>query len=137
MPLENKTIMLIEDDEIDIQAVKRIFKDLKIKNILEVAKDGEEAFQFLMQHKSNVPALILVDINMPKTNGVEFLKSIKQRAEFKKIPVVVLTTSNAASDVLRSYECGAAGYLIKDMDYQKFVNVMNTLFSYWNVCELP
>jgi CheY-like chemotaxis protein len=102
-----------------------------------VAKDADEALRYLAQHSNDIPGLILLDINMPKTNGIEFLLMIKNSSNFKKIPVVVLTTSNAAQDVLRSYESGAAGYLIKDMDYHKFVHVMNALISYWNVCELP
>jgi len=137
MPLQNKTIMLIEDDEVDAQAIKRIFKELNLKNNLDVAKDGEEAIRYLTQHLSNLPGLILLDINMPKTNGVEFLNFIKITPEFRKIPIVVLTTSNAAQDVLHAYESGAAGYLIKEMDYHKFVNVMCAAISYWNVCELP
>lgn len=137
MFLKNKAIMLIEDDDVDAQAVKRVFKDLEIMNTVKVVKDGEAALDLLDHQEGDLPGLILLDINMPKMNGIEFLKKLKQNHKYKRIPAVVLTTSKADQDILRGYEEGAAGYLIKDIDYPKFIDTLRAIVVYWDKCENP
>jgi CheY-like chemotaxis protein len=131
-----KKIMLIEDDEIDVMTVKRALKELNVENPLVVASNGEEALKMLQEY-SYKPFIIILDLNMPRMNGLEFLKIIKNDEDFKKIPAVVLTTSKEEQDIFESYKLGVAGYIIKPVDYSKFVDALRTLNLYWNLCNVP
>lgn len=131
-----KRIMLIEDDDIDVMTVKRALKELKVENPLIVASNGEEALQML-KDEQNRPFIIILDLNMPRMNGLEFLKIIKSDENFKMIPTVILTTSKEEQDVFESYKLGVAGYILKPVDYSKFVDALRTLNLYWNLCKLP
>jgi len=133
----NKPILLVEDDRVDAMTVKRALKDVKVSNPLFVVGNGEEALQFLEEHKNELPGIILLDLNMPKMNGLEFLKNIKQNDSFKRIPVIVLTTSSTDQDKLDSFNLSVAGYMIKPVDYIQFVETMKTIKMYWTLCELP
>jgi CheY-like chemotaxis protein len=132
-----KPILLVEDDNVDVMTVKRALKDLKVTNQLVPAGDGEEAIEYLRGHGNTKPCVILLDLNMPKMNGSEFLQTVKADKELKEIPVVVLTTSNSEQDIVKSFEFGAAGYMVKSVDYNKFMETIRTIDLYWTLSELP
>ena len=111
---------------------QRSFKNLNIKNPLRVACNGEEGLH-LIQNTTETPCLIILDINMSKMNGIEFLKIIKADPNFKTIPVVILTTSNDENDKSICYSYGAAGYIIKPIDYNEFQEAIRTFNNYWNI----
>jgi CheY-like chemotaxis protein len=133
----NKPILLVEDDLVDQMTVKRSLKELNVSNRLVIANNGEEALFYLNDGKYQKPAIILLDINMPKMNGLEFLEIVKNDDELKKIPVIVLSTSKADSDRIDSFNLGVAGYMVKPVDYKKFVDVIKTIHMYWKLSELP
>ncbi len=132
-----KPILLVEDDKVDAMTVKRALKDIKVTNELIHAVNGEEALEYLRGQGNQKPCIILLDLNMPKMNGVEFLKIVKADEELKKIPVVVLTTSKDEQDVIESFKLSVAGYIVKPADYKKFVEAVRTLELYWTLSELP
>jgi len=133
----SKPILLIEDDQVDAMTVKRALKDINVTNKLDIAKNGEEALTFLKNPEKKKPSIILLDLNMPKMNGIEFLKIVKKNDSLKKIPVVVLTTSKEDKDKVDSFNLGVAGYMLKPVGYLKFVEVVRTINLYWTLSELP
>jgi len=133
----NKPILLVEDDRIDVMTIKRALKEINVMNWLEVAGNGEEALVFLKNPENEKPCIILLDINMPRMNGIEFLCVIKQDKILKRIPVVVLTTSQEEQDRVDSFDLGVAGYMIKPVDYGQFVEAMRTINLYWTLSEFP
>ena len=133
----SKPILLIEDDDVDVMTVKRAIRDLKVTNQLVSIGDGEEAIEYLRTQSATKPCIILLDLNMPKMDGAEFLKIVKADKALKKIPVVILTTSNSERDVIESFERGAAGYMVKSVDYEKFVETIRAIDLYWTVSKLP
>ncbi len=132
----NRPVLLVEDDTVDAMTVMRSFKELSITNNVEHKLNGVEALDYI-KSAENKPCLILLDINMPKMNGIEFLENLKKDEELRKIPVVMLTTSNDDKDKLESYNLGVAGYMLKPVDYQQFVQVMRSVNMYWTLSELP
>jgi len=132
-----KPILLVEDDQVDAMTVKRALKDINVTNSLDIVNDGEEALTFLKNPENEKPGIILLDLNMPKMNGIEFLKIAKKDESLKKIPVVVLTTSKEDQDKVDSFNLGVAGYMIKPVDYRKFVEVVKTIDIYWTLSEVP
>ena len=130
-------ILLVEDDQVDAMIVERALKEIKITNRLDVAHDGEKALARLMDAHTEKPCLILLDLNMPRMNGLELLSIIKQHEILKKIPVIILTSSGEEQDKLDSFKWGVAGYIIKPVEYQQFVEIMRTIDSYWSLSELP
>ncbi|MBL6963206.1 MAG: response regulator [Bacteroidetes bacterium] len=131
------SILLVEDDEVDIINVKRAFKKNKISNPLEVARNGIEALEILRTAGKLLPKIIILDINMPKMNGIEFLKEIRKDDRLKMISVFVMTTSNQDSDKINAYNLNVAGYIIKPLSFEKFVSSVAKLNSYWSLCERP
>lgn len=141
---ENVPILLVEDDLVDVKTVKRALKENKITNPLHVAGHGEDALAYLRHEgefadpaSSPRPGIIFLDLNMPVMNGVEFLKVIKADDNFKTIPVIVMTTSHEESDRVESFGLGVAGYVIKPVDFIKFVEVVRVIDLYWTLNELP
>jgi len=134
---DSRPVLLAEDDSIDAMTVRRAFRDLKVTNPLVHAINGEEALAYLKEKTNDRPCLILLDLNMPKMNGIEFLTAVKTDPAFKKIPVVVLTTSSEQRDVVESFRLSVAGYIIKPVDYRNFVEAMRTINMYWTLSELP
>ena len=132
-----KPVLLVEDDQIDVMAIKRAFKVIKITNRLNVANNGEEALAYLRNSENEKPCIILLDLNMPKMNGIEFLTIAKQDELLRKIPVVVLTTSREDQDKADSFNLGISGYMVKPVDYKRFVEVIKTIDLYWTLSELP
>jgi len=133
----SKPILLVEDDDVDVMTVKRALKDSKITNKLVSINDGEEAIDYLRTRSNVKPCVILLDLNMPKMNGIEFLKIAKTDEELKSIPVVVLTTSSSEQDIVESFAFGAAGYMVKSVDYGKFMEIIRAIDGYWTLSELP
>jgi CheY-like chemotaxis protein len=133
----SKPILLVEDDQVDAMTVKRALKDIHVTNRLDITNNGEEALAFLRNSENDKPGIILLDLNMPKMNGIEFLKVAKKDDDLKKIPVVVLTTSKEDQDKVDSFNLGVAGYMIKPVDYLQFVEVVRTIDLYWTLSELP
>lgn len=132
------TIMLVDDDEVDIMNVKRAFARANIANPIFVAHNGLEALELLRSGK--VPPsrrLVLLDLNMPRMNGIEFLREIRKDPDLQALCVVVLTTSNEDRDRVEAYQLNVAGYLVKPVTFISFVDVMATLNKYWAVMEMP
>ena len=132
-----KPILLVEDDTVDKMTVSRALKEIHVSNKLINASNGKEALEYLRNADNERPCMILLDLNMPKMNGIEFLTIAKQDEVLKMIPVVVLTTSKEEQDKVDSFRLSVAGYMIKPVDYQKFVEVMRTINVYWTLSELP
>jgi CheY-like chemotaxis protein len=129
--------MLVEDDNVDAMTVKRALKELKVNNPLVLQTNGEEALTYLKNDGNNKPCMILLDLNMPKMNGIEFLKIAKADEVFRQIPVIVLTTSQDEQDKVESFQLSVAGYIVKPTDYKKFVEAMKAVDLYWTLSELP
>ncbi|SDR78797.1 Response regulator receiver domain-containing protein [Gillisia sp. Hel1_33_143] len=134
--MKNKlNILFIEDDEIEVMKLNRTLNKIELKHSIREAKDGEEALQILSD-KNRLPDIILLDLNMPKMNGIEFLKILKADETLKYIPTIILTTSNNRKDVLTCYEIGIAGYVIKPLKYEEYVQKLNAVLNYWSENEL-
>ena len=132
-----KPVLLVEDDAIDTMTVRRAFRDLRLSNPLAHATNGEEALGYLQNQENPSPCVILLDLNMPRMNGVEFMRAVKVDPVLKKIPIVVLTTSRDDRDIIESYKLSAAGYIVKPVDYKKFVEAIKMIDVYWTISELP
>ncbi len=135
-----KAILLVEDDQIDMMTVKRALNDLHVTNRIAHVENGEEALAYLNDPASERPCLILLDLNMPVMGGIEFLRvarDVDADPRIKRIPVVVLTTSEEQQDKVESFNLGVAGYIRKPVDYQRFVETMRTINAYWTVSEMP
>jgi DNA-binding NarL/FixJ family response regulator len=129
--------LLVEDDNIDAMTVERVLKDLKVINPLIRTCNGEEALNYLRNAGNPKPCLTLLDLNMPKMNGIEFLKAVKADEKLKKTPVVVLTTSDEQRDIVESFNLSVAGYMLKSADYKRFVDTIRAIDLYWTLSELP
>jgi CheY-like chemotaxis protein len=131
-------ILLVEDDQVDVMNVTRAFERNKIANPLFVAGDGIEALAMLRSGK--IPRerrLVLLDLNMPRMNGIEFLRALRADEELQLTPVVVLTTSDDERDKINAYNLNVAGYLLKPVTFVNFVEAMAALNKYWTLVELP
>ena len=131
-------ILLVEDDEVDVMTVKRAFEKGHITNPLSVAGNGLEALEKL--RSGEIPThrrLVLLDLNMPKMNGIEFLRALRKDPDLCATPVVVLTTSTMDQDKIDAYELNIAGYLVKPVTFSAFCDLMITLNKYWALVELP
>ncbi len=135
MRLNNKPILMVEDDQVDAMTVKRALKELHVTNPLVHMENGEDALRYLASQDR--PCIILLDLNMPRMGGIEFLKEVKGNAAYRAIPVVVLTTSAEQKDKVDSFELGVAGYMAKPVDYRQFVEVMRSINTYWTISEMP
>ena len=142
--IQEVNILLVEDDQNDILAVKRAFEKNQITNPRFVVENGEEALDFLNQRgdyadpaQAPTPDLILLDINMPRMNGIELLNIIKRDERFKTIPVVILTSSKREWDKIESYKLGVNSYIIKPVDFDKFADSILMINNYWSMTELP
>ncbi len=133
----SKPILLVEDDTVDVMTVKRALKDLQVMSDLVATGDGEEALAYLRDDENTKPCVILLDLNMPKMNGTEFMRIVKADEILRRIPIIVLTTSNSEQDISRSFELGAAGYMVKSVDYKKFMEIIKTIDLYWTLSKLP
>ncbi len=135
----NHPILLIEDNPMDVDLTRRAFTRRKVINTIEVARDGEEAIAFIRRWETGDPwpVVILLDINLPKINGLEVLRELKTHPMLQKIPVIVLTSSGEDRDIQKAYELGANSYIVKPVDFEKFVDVAAQIDLYWNVINIP
>jgi two-component system, chemotaxis family, response regulator Rcp1 len=135
-------ILLVEDNPGDVRLTKEALRDAKVLNEIYVARDGVEAMQFVHNEGSfsnaPMPDLILLDLNLPKKDGREVLSEIKKDPKLKHIPVVVLTTSKADEDIVRTYNLHANAYITKPVDLNRFVEIMHALEEFWfTIVKLP
>ncbi|OEK08147.1 transcriptional regulator [Flavivirga aquatica] len=128
-------ILLIEDDMIEIMKLNRTISSLDLKHKIIEANNGEDALKIL-QKKDELPHIILLDLNMPKINGIEFLKILKNDDVLKYLPTIVLTTSSNQNDLLECYKIGIAGYVLKPLKYEDYVSKLEKLLAYWSINEL-
>jgi CheY-like chemotaxis protein len=135
-------ILLVEDNEGDVGLIEEVFEEAKIKNILRVAEDGEEAMLFLHGEGkfsgSPRPDIIILDLNLPRKDGRDVLREIKEDENLHNIPVIVLTTSNAEKDILGAYGLRANAYITKPLDFDQFINVVGSIENFWlEIVKLP
>jgi CheY-like chemotaxis protein len=131
-------ILLVEDDDVDVMNVRRAFQRAHVSNPLHVASNGLEALDML--RGDTIPLdqrLVLLDLNMPRMNGIEFLRAVRADASLRSLPVVVLTTSNDERDKVDAYNLNVAGYLLKPVTFADFVDLMAALNKYWMLVEMP
>ncbi len=134
-------ILLVEDDEVDVMNVKRAFKKNNVTNPLFVCHNGLEALQFLREKVESapydLPKIILLDLNMPKMGGIEFLRELRNDVQLKHLSVFVMTTSNEDKDKVDAYNLNVAGYILKPLSLDRFIEAVSALNNYWNLCEFP
>ncbi|KEZ92312.1 MAG: response regulator [Nonlabens ulvanivorans] len=128
-------VLLIEDDTIEVMKMHRALSTLNEKHSIVEANNGETALSIL-EKKDQLPDIILLDLNMPKINGIEFLSILKKDDRLKYIPTIILTTSNNQRDLLACYNLGIAGYVLKPLKYEEYVEKISRLMSYWSINEL-
>ncbi len=132
------TVLLVEDDPGDVLLIREAFEDHKLSNTLLVAGDGVEALEILRSAQSARPDLVLLDLNLPRKDGRDVLREIKADDALRSIPVVVLTTSDAEEDILRSYDLHANAYVTKPVDFERFIEVVRRIDDFFvSVVKLP
>lgn len=136
--MEQKNILLVEDNPDDVELAKRAFQKININNNIVVTRDGAETLDYLYgrgkfenRDTNNIPRLILLDLKMPKVHGIEVLKQIRNNEQTRYIPVIILTSSQDKKDIIRSYELGANSYIVKPIDFVKFLEVAQQIALYW------
>jgi len=132
---KNLKILLIEDDAIEVMKLKRVISTLELNHTIIEANNGEVALEIL-KNKSKLPDIILLDLNMPKISGIEFLGILKKDEALKFLPTIILTTSNNQQDLLSCFKIGVAGYILKPLKYDDYVSKIENLLSYWSINEL-
>jgi CheY-like chemotaxis protein len=137
MRAPNKPILLVEDDEVDIMTIRRALKEIHVGNPVVSQENGESALEWLRDPAHDRPCIILLDLNMPVMNGIEFLQVVKNDEDLRRLPVIVLTTSEEQQDKVNSFNFSVAGYMAKPVDYRQFVEVMRSIDLYWSISELP
>ena len=144
MPQEPFVVLMAEDDEHDILATRRAWKKHHISNPLYIVNDGEECLDFLHRRgkygepgTAPRPGILLLDIRMPKMDGLAVLKHIRQDGQLRRLPVVILTTSRAEEDRLRSYDLGANAYIVKPVGFNNFSDAVRTINLFWQLVDLP
>lgn len=135
----SKPILLVEDNPMDVDLTKRALRRHRLANELVVARDGEEAVNLIPRWETGeaAPTLILLDLKLPRLSGLEVLEQLKRHPTYCAIPVVVLTTSRDDGDVKRAYQLGANSYIVKPVDFDKFVEVAAQIELYWTVLNEP
>jgi hypothetical protein len=132
-------ILLVEDNPVDLDLTRRALAGRKLANPIEIARDGEEAIGFIPRWEAGepLPAMILLDLKLPKVDGLEVLRRIKDHPAFRAIPVIVLTSSAEDTDIKEAYNLGANSYIVKPVDFEKFVEVAAQIEVYWCVLNTP
>lgn len=128
-------ILLLEDDMIEVMKLNRTISSLKLNHKIIEAINGEEALK-LLEKKDELPDIILLDLNMPKINGIEFLDILKKDPILKNIPTIILTTSGNQKDLSECYKIGIAGYILKPLKYEDYVSKIEKVLAYWSINEL-
>ena len=137
--MNTRPILLVEDNPMDVDLTLRAFKERKLSNPIEVARDGEEALAWIPRWEAGAPrpVVILLDVNMPKVGGLEVLRELKSHPVLRTIPVVMLTTSSMSQDVQTAYEYGANSYIVKPVDFDRFTEAVRQLGCYWLLLNQP
>jgi CheY-like chemotaxis protein len=134
-------ILLVEDDDVDTMNVKRAFQKNNLTNPLYIARNGIEALNMLRGVNTEaidpLPRIILLDLNMPRMGGIEFLQELRKDERLKNISVFVMTTSNEEKDLVDAYSLNVAGYVVKPISMESFVSAVAILKNYWTLCEYP
>lgn len=128
-----RPILLVEDRAVDVDLTQRAFARKKVLNPIEVARDGEEALAYIERWEKGepVPICILLDLRMPKVNGLEVLRRLKSHPRFSSIPVIILTTSREDTDIAEAYKLGCNSYIVKPVEFDKFMDVASNIELYW------
>lgn len=142
MAAENMAILLVEDSPQDVELTLRAFRRHKLTNRVHVARDGEEALDYVHRRGSfaggaPLPAVVLLDLRLPKVDGIEVLQEMKSHLTFRTVPVVMLTTSQEDRDIRRCYDLGANSYIVKPVDFEKFLEVVERIDLYWLLTNTP
>lgn len=138
--LENNPILLVEDNPLDVDLTIRAFKASNLVNPIEVARDGEQALNYIKKWEEGaaIPVVILLDLKLPKVDGLAILKTLKEHPIYKTIPIVVLTSSSENSDIKEAYKLGVNSYIVKPVNFDNFLKVAGQIELYWNVLnKLP
>jgi CheY-like chemotaxis protein len=133
--MKTLNILLIEDDMIEVMKLNRVISSLQLNHNIIEANNGEEALK-LLEQKDRLPDIILLDLNMPKISGIEFLSILKNDVNLRYIPTIILTTSNNRNDLLECYKIGVAGYVLKPLKYEDYVSKIEKVLAYWSTNEL-
>jgi CheY-like chemotaxis protein len=136
----DRPILLVEDNPMDVDLTLRAFKRRRVTNVIHVARDGEEALTWIARWEAGEPwpAVILLDLKLPKVDGLDVLRQLKEHPTLRVIPVVVLTTSGEGADVMAAYQLGVNSYIVKPVEFEKFMDVSEKLDLYWTVVnQLP
>ena len=139
MSADDRPILLVEDNPMDVDLTLRAFKRRRVTNTVHVARDGEEALAWLPRWAAGEPwpAVVLLDLKLPKVDGLEVLRQLKQHPTLCVIPVVVLTTSAQSADLQAAYQLGANSYLVKPVEFEKFMDLSEKVDLYWTVVNQP
>ena len=130
-------LLLVEDDDIDVLSLKKAYKKLGIDRPITVAVNGEEALSIMQERDRDLPFLIILDLNMPKMNGIEFLRVAKKNPIWRHIPVIVFTSSKDSRDLDRCYNESIAGYIVKPYDTESYKDVVKIIEQYWSISNHP
>lgn len=135
-------ILLVEDNEADVELTLRAFRRRKLSNPVAVARDGEEALDYVHDRgafagQAPLPGIVLLDLRLPKVDGIDVLREMKAHPRYRGVPVVVLTTSEEDRDITTSYELGAASYIVKPVEFDKFLAVVERIDLYWLLTNVP
>ena len=135
----DRPILLVEDNPMDVDLTRRAFAKRHLVNKLEVARDGEEALAFIDRWEAGEPppVVILLDLKLPKVDGLEVLRRLRSHEQFRSIPVVIVTTSSEDADIRAAYELGANSYIVKPVDFNRFLDVAQQIELYWSVLNTP
>ena len=134
-----RPILLVEDRSVDVDLTKRAFAKRKLLNPINVARDGEDALALFERWEAGepIPICILLDLKMPKVNGLEVLRRLKNHPKFSTIPVIVLTTSTEDRDIEEAYKLGCNSYIVKPVEFDKFMDVASKVEVYWCALNIP
>lgn len=136
-------ILYAEDNSNDIELTMTAFEEINLANQIDVVRDGQEALDYLYyqgdyaNREKNMPAFVLLDLKMPKVDGIEVLRNIRESSQYKNMPVIILTSSQMESDVLKSYESGVNSFVVKPIDFYDFVKVIKNLGYFWAIINTP
>jgi response regulator RpfG family c-di-GMP phosphodiesterase len=133
--IKSLNILLIDDDIIEVMKLNRVISSLQLNHKIIESENGEEALK-LLEQKDKRPDIILLDLNMPKLSGIDFLSILKKSEDLKCIPTIVLSTSNTPNDIVKCYKTGISGYVIKPLKYEDYVSNIEKLLAYWSINEI-
>ena len=135
--MQNKKILLVEDNPDDVELTLRAFRKVNLVNDMDVVTDGEEALKYLKEHESGLPVVVLLDLKLPKIDGLEVLRRMRAAESTRLLPVVIMTSSREERDLIDGYRFGANSYIRKPVNFEQFVDSVRTLGIYWLLLNEP